>query len=450
MMLPAAVESRILQNQEEMIQTLLDLIAIPSVATSAPADGYPYGAACARALDKMLGHLKDLGMSCRNYDYHMGAADWDPALPPHLGILCHLDVVPAVREGWQSDPFAPVIRNGRIYGRGAIDDKGPAVSVLFALRAIREAGIPLRKNVRFLLGCNEENGSTDLEYYHTKDSMPPQVFTPDGSYPLIHLEKGMLRLQFTKQTKDPILSFSAGTAPNAVPADVSVRLSAPLCGTAKPGSQITQRDNEIAYKGVSAHASTPESGDNAITGLLTYLSQDSAFADCAALVRLFPHGCTDGSGLGIACADTESGALTCICSMLHVERGICTGCVDIRFPICTTKEAVLQQVQSAFAAAGFACTPLIQSDPHHTPEQSPLVQTLLQVYEAQTGTPGECIAIGGGTYVHDIPGGVAFGMEYPGWDYHMHAEDEFLPLDQFLDNTRMMAAAILRICGEGD
>ncbi len=136
--------------------------------------------------------------------------------------------------------------------------------------------------------------------------------------------------------------------------------------------------------------------------------------------------------------------------MLHVERGICTGCVDIRFPICTTKEAILQQVQSAFAAAGFACTPLIQSDPHHTPEQSPLVQTLLQVYEAQTGTPGECIAIGGGTYVHDIPGGVAFGMEYPGWDYHMHAEDEFLPLDQFLDNTRMMAAAILRICGEGD
>ena len=221
-----------------MIQTLLDLIAIPSVATSAPADGYPYGAACARALDKMLGHLKDLGMSCRNYDHHMGAADWDPALPPHLGILCHLDVVPAVREGWQSDPFAPVIRDSRIYGRGAIDDKGPAVSVLFALRAIREAGIPLRKNVRFLLGCNEENGSTDLEYYHTKDSMPPQVFTPDGSYPLIHLEKGMLRLQFTKQTKDPIFSFSAGTAPNAVPADASVSLSAPLCGTAKPGGQI--------------------------------------------------------------------------------------------------------------------------------------------------------------------------------------------------------------------
>ena len=107
-------------------------------------------------------------------------------------------------SNWKSDPFTAEIRDGRIYGRGAIDDKGPAVAVLYALRAIRESGIPLRKNVRFLLGCNEENGSTDLEYYMARHAMPPQVFTPDGSYPIIHLEKGMLRLQFTKATADPI------------------------------------------------------------------------------------------------------------------------------------------------------------------------------------------------------------------------------------------------------
>lgn len=113
-------------------------------------------------------------------------------------------------SNWKSDPFTAEIRDGRIYGRGAIDDKGPAVAVLYALRAIRESGIPLRKNVRFLLGCNEENGSTDLEYYMARHAMPPQVFTPDGSYPIIHLEKGMLRLQFTKATADPIARFSAG------------------------------------------------------------------------------------------------------------------------------------------------------------------------------------------------------------------------------------------------
>ena len=129
-----------------------------------------------------------------------------------------------------------------------------------------------------------------------------------------------------------------------------------------------------------------------------------------------------------------------------MENGTLTGCGDIRFPVCTTKETVLEQVQAAFAAKGFQCEALIQSDPHHTPKDSPFVQDLLAVYEEQTGTPGECIAIGGGTYVHDIPGGVAFGMEYPGWDYHMHGDDEFLPLEQLEENTRMMAAAILRIC----
>lgn len=134
--------------------------------------------------------------------------------------------------------------------------------------------------------------------------------------------------------------------------------------------------------------------------------------------------------------------------MLHIENGMLTGCVDIRFPVCTTKEAVLEQVQAAFAAKGFRCEARIQSDPHHTPKDTPFVQDLLAVYEEQTGTKGECIAIGGGTYVHDIAGGVAFGMEYPDWDYHMHGDDEFLPLEQLEENTCMMAAAILRICGE--
>ena len=347
-MLPEAVKTYIHTHRQEAVDTLSKLIGFPSVATPQPQDGFPYGKPAAEALDFMLEQLSALGMTCTNYDYHMGAADWDDTLPPHLGILCHLDVVPVVQANWTSDPFTAEIRNDRIYGRGAIDDKGPAVSVLFALRAIREAGIPLRKNVRFLLGCNEENGSTDLAYYLAHAAMPPQVFTPDGSYPIIHLEKGMLRLEFTKQTADPIVRFSAGTAPNAVPADASVSLSAAFCGAAKQGSQITCQGNKLAYKGVAAHASTPESGDNAITGLLTYLGSDAAFADCKALAQLFPHGCTDGSGLGIACADTESGALTCICSMLHVENGMLTGCVDIRFPVCTTKEAVLEQVQAAF------------------------------------------------------------------------------------------------------
>ena len=157
-MLPEAVKTYIHTHRQEAVDTLSKLIGFPSVATPQPQDDFPYGKPAAEALDFMLEQLSALGMTCTNYDYHMGAADWDDTLPPHLGILCHLDVVPAVQANWTSDPFTAEIRNDRIYGRGAIDDKGPAVAVLYALRAIKAAGIPLRKNVRFLLGCNEENG----------------------------------------------------------------------------------------------------------------------------------------------------------------------------------------------------------------------------------------------------------------------------------------------------
>ena len=163
-MLPEAVKTYIHTHRQEAVDTLSKLIGFPSVATPQPQDDFPYGKPAAEALDFMLEQLSALGMTCTNYDYHMGAADWDDTLPPHLGILCHLDVVPAVQANWTSDPFTAEIRNDRIYGRGAIDDKGPAVAVLYALRAIKAAGIPLRKNVRFLLGCNEENGSTDLAF----------------------------------------------------------------------------------------------------------------------------------------------------------------------------------------------------------------------------------------------------------------------------------------------
>lgn len=439
------IRSRIYANQGKMLETLAKLIAIPSVAVPAADGMYPYGDAPAKALDFMLAQLADMGMHCRNYDYHMGTADWTKDNTPYLGILCHLDVVPAVPENWKTAPYRMEIRDGRIYGRGAIDDKGPAVAVLYALKALKEVGVSLGKNLRFLLGCNEENGSTDLAYYLTKEKMPPNVFTPDGSYPLIHLEKGMLRLRFAKKTSDVLLAFSGGTVPNAVPALAQATVKNELL---PEHSEVVVSGNQISFHGIAAHASTPESGVNGITGLLTYLAKQRDFSDCKALSVLFPHGCTDGSGFGIACADAESGALTCVCSMLHLEDGQLQGCMDIRFPVCTTKEQIFAQVREKLAQAGFSCEVLIQSDPHHTPKETPLVQQLLAVYTEQTGKPGECVAIGGGTYVHDIPGGVAFGMEYPGWDYRMHGDDEFIPVQQLLENTEMMAAAILRICGE--
>lgn len=449
MKLPKQVADQIEANQSEMLETLRTLIAFPSIATAELEDGYPFGKPCADALRFMLQKAEQMGFSAQNFDDYIGSVDWMPEAQqqPELGILCHLDVVPVLAENWSSDPFVMEERDGCLFGRGCIDDKGPAVAVLYAMKAIRDAGVPLQKNVRFIMGCNEENGSSDLEYYQAHAAMPPHVFTPDGNYPLISIEKGMLRLQIQKQINDPICFMQAGTAPNAVPAVAEAQLTAAPQVPAEQ-AHLTVQGNTWQYTGLAAHASTPQTGDNAITGLCTALAQDARFSDCQALLQLFPHGVTDGSGLGIACTDETSGALTCICSMLTVEDGCMTGTVDIRFPLCTSKEALLQQLQERFAAYGFSCEALLASDPHCVPESDPFVQTLLAVYEAETGQPGQCLAIGGGTYVHDIPGGVAFGAEFPGWDYHMHGDDEFMPLAHLMQDVRMIAAAILALCAE--
>ena len=252
-----------------------------------------------------------------------------------------------------------------------------------------------------------------------------------------------------KNTKDSILLLKAGTAPNAVPAQAVCVLPALYHKLLPENCNIIANSDfvTLTWNGQAAHASTPETGNNAITGLLELLAKLPDFPMCKALSACFPHGCTDGSNLGIACEDAESGALTCICSQLEIQGDKWVGMIDIRYPICTTKEAIFQQVQKRLKEAGCSCKVIIQNDPHVVPKESPFVQTLLRIYEEETGEKGECIAIGGGTYVHDIPGGVAFGAEFPNWDYHMHGDDEFVPIEHLMKDVRMMAAAILELCG---
>jgi succinyl-diaminopimelate desuccinylase len=268
---------------------------------------------------------------------------------------------------------------------------------------------------------------------------------------LIAIEKGMMRIAFTGKITDPILHLQAGTAPNAVPAKSVSTILMTAVPTVLPENCIAEaidKDTvQLTWNGLAAHASTPETGNNAITGLLSLLATNENYTVCRALSALFPHGCTDGSGLGIACADETSGALTCICSQMQIEDGQLSGMIDIRYPLCTTKEAIFQTVQAAFQTARCSCEVVLQNDPHAVDTNSPFVQKLLHVYEEETGEKGECLAIGGGTYVHDIAGGVAFGAEFPGWDYHMHGDDEFIPISHLMQDVRMIAAAILEICG---
>lgn len=454
------------REKDNMLRDLGRLIAVRSVREE-PLPGKPFGEGPAAALREAEEILREMGFAPVNFENLVVTADLN-GREPVLGILCHLDVVPE-GSGWSTDPFKATIKDGKIYGRGAADDKGPAIAAMYALKAAREIAPELTRGCRIILGSAEETGHEDLTEYRKAHAMPPNLFTPDADYPVVNLEKGRLsplfEAKWEKSEALPRLAFlTGGETANRVPDQaraevlgVSMEDVEPLCRrfTEETGARLTAEPMEggvrVFAAGVGAHAAEPEKGVNAQTALLALL-RNLNLADCGstravtALCRLFPHGDTAGRALGIAVEDELSGALTLNFGVLKIdERGLSGGC-DLRLPLASTEENTDRALKNALEDAGFTVTGMEKSLVHHTPADTPFVQTLLRVYEAYTGEKGQCQSVGGQTYVHGIPGGVAFGCAFPGTDNRMHAADEFAVIDELILSARMFTQVILEMC----
>lgn len=449
-------------HTSEMVAALATLVKIPSVKGE-PCDGCPFGVEPKRALDKMLEMASDMGFTVRNHENYVGTIDFYPEGEPTLGILCHLDVVPE-GTGWKTPPYELTLNSGMLYGRGAMDDKGPAISVLYAMYALKKLGISLSQNVRFIVGTDEENGSADLAYYKNKEKLPERLFTPDGSYPVINAEKGMVRGEFTKPIESwgqkTICSFSGGTVINAVP-ELSY---AKVRGFDKneiaeifrkiPGVEFSLEENgdiiDITCRGKSAHASQPEGGKNAVTAMIALLgmlnTDDGTSQGFGMLSSLVPYGESDGASLGIKMSDEQSGALTFVHSICEYNGHEYRGKFDIRFPVTQNVESVRARLGERLCGTDVNICAFNGVEPHCVDENSDFIKKLLSVYEHVSGKRGRCIAIGGGTYVHETEGGVAFGAEFIGDDNRMHGANERMSMDLFKMNTRMYAEAILSLC----
>ena len=415
----------------DMLSTLSELIAIDS-SFREPSEGMPYGPGSAEALEYVRRFGESLGLRTRNIDNRVIVMDWAET-EPVLAVLSHADVVPADPAEWTTPPFEMNVRDDCIFGRGSVDDKGPTVAVLYAVKCLKELGLPLGKSFRFIVGGGEEVGCEDLEYYAEREPLPGMVITPDGSFPVLNCEKGMVHLTFSAPFSDPeITGLTAGGAINAIPDRCTVK-------TASPKSWAK------TYKGRAAHGSRPENGDNAVTMFLSEYEGDNSLL--RGLKALFPHGEYDGASCGLGFEDSLTGKMTCALTRLNLENGRLCGGIDIRFPIDRTSSEITGIIEDALGRLGFTRDSLDTMEPHRVPEDSLLVRTLLSVYERVSGRKGECIAEGGITYVHNTPGGVAFGAEYPWEQNNMHGADEHIPLATFRDNFLMYAEAILELCG---
>lgn len=464
------IERYFADKKEELTAAAARLIAVPSVAGE-PAPGKPFGEGPALALAEALKLAEEMGLSVENVDGYAAAADLNDQ-ETRLHILTHLDVVDG-GSGWTvTEPFAPLVKDDLLYGRGAGDDKGPTAAALLALRAVKELGIPLRYNARLIMGTDEENGCSDIAYYYRKHPYAPYTFSPDARFPLINIEKGHYHPLFSKtwplETALPrVLSVTGGPRINVVPPEARAVVAGLgeaefrlFCdrAAAETGARFLLSEVSggihILCSGTGGHAAEAEKANNALTALLQLLSV-LPLAPCPctealhALHTLFPHGDNLGKALGIAQKDTLSGDLTMAFTMLTLGETGFEARFDSRTALCATEENCRRKVEAVLKRLGIAVTGYeTMEPPHHTPADSPFVKTLLDCYELYTGNKGECLVIGGATYVHEIPGGVAFGCTMPGFETFMHGPDERMSLTDLLTSAKIFAEAITRICGE--
>lgn len=439
--------------QEELIQSLQSLIRIPSVK-AAPTPGGPFGAPINAALEKTLALAERLGFQTRNLDGYVGLVEYGGG-EETLGVLAHLDVVPE-GEGWTLPAFGGEIRDGILYGRGATDDKGPALNALYALYAIKEAGIPLGRRVQLIFGTDEESGWGCMNYFKEKEPLPQIAFSPDGEYPLVFSERAIVQATYEADAAGTSVRVECGERANVVPGSAHALLPLPPTQVAVPEGfslELSKAEQGVSARvgGLGAHASTPEVGRNALQLLLCLLQtlplegRDAQIANTLhAAFKMEMH----GEGLGLDTED-ESGRLTINPGILHWDEEKVRFTIDARVPRSLATDALLARVKEALAPAGFTLAHTHVQKGHFVDINSELVQKLLGVYRAQTGdveTPP--LAIGGGTYARAMPMAVAFGCEYPNDPMLAHMPDECVSLERIRQNTHMMADAIVALAGK--
>ncbi len=453
------------ERKEELLSELQQLIQIESVLDENNATpDMPFGQGPLDALHFMLNKGESAGMRVKNIDHMAGHIEMGEG-QELLGILCHVDVVP-VGDGWTYPPFEGRIVDGKLFGRGAIDDKGPTIAAWLAMKMVKDSGIKLDKRVRMIIGTDEESGFRCVNRYFEKEEMPTIGFAPDADFPLINAEKGIAHLIFSQKNKaaadETLLSFTAGKRINMVPDSAEAK----LVSVSEDGATNFQRflqENEtegsltkaqdhyiIAIKGKSAHAMEPEKGVNAAVLLAQFLTTELTgngltFVQFIADVFGKDH---FGTALTLNYRDEMSGETTLNPGIIKFDANGGTIEVSMRYAVTYSFEEKITAAQQVLAQADFTLDVASDSAPHYIPEEDELVQTLVAVYQKYTNDFSQVLSTGGGTYARVLNKGVAFGMLFPGEADVAHQKDEFVDVENLITAAAIYAEAIVKLASK--
>lgn len=474
----AEIQKKIEENEEEMLQTLQELVAIKSVEEAATSD-FPFGAGVHEALIYMLNKADADRFNSLNVDEHGGHIEFGGNLYDEqgevigieketMGILGHLDVVPE-GDGWKYDPYGGEIVDGKMYGRGTSDDKGPLLAAYFAMRAIRDAGYEPQKKVRLILGLDEETNWKGMDYYTKKVPLVDFGFAPDSKFPVIHGEMGLLVFEVAKKINKSVVkglqfrNMSGGIAANVVPEFAKLLLRADSYDALKEkldafkeetGYSLTARQRgkslEIAAKGTSAHGATPWKGVNAISILMAF-AKHIGFAneDICEFIDFYNKHIgfeTNGMSLGCGLSDDVSGDLILNVGLVKMDEEVARLLINVRYPLTVTEEQVFDGMKAVAEMYHLGIVKLQHMPPLYRTIEDPMVCTLMDVYQKQTGDmKSRPLVIGGATYARSMQNIVAFGALFPEEMDGMHQKDECISLDSLKKATVIYAEAIFRL-----
>ncbi|EHJ52056.1 dipeptidase PepV [Streptococcus macacae] len=456
------------KRRGDILADLFRLLQIKSEREDSKADAkHPFGPGPVQALEHFLKMAERDGYETKNVNNYAGHFEYGQG-EEVLGIFAHLDVVPA-GSGWNIDPYLPEIINGKLYARGASDDKGPTIACYYGLKIIKELGLPVSKKVRFIVGTDEESGWADMDYYfeHVGLPEPDFGFSPDAYFPIINGEKGNVTayLHFGGDNGGSfsLKSFNGGLRDNMVPEAATAVFSAPVSlselqakldaftADYQPAAELKEEagDFVLSFYGKSAHGSTPEAGVNGATYLALFLSQfdfagaAKAYLELAGKTLLDDH---DANKIGLAYTDEKMGSVSMNPGVFQFKADAKDNTIALNFRYPQGMDA--QTIKAGLEKlAGIQKVTLSkrQHEPHYVPMDDPLVSTLLSVYEKHTGDKGHEWVIGGGTFGRLLKRGVAFGAMFPHSEDTMHQANEFIEVEDLYKAAAIYAEAIYEL-----
>ncbi len=455
-------------RKEELIKDLFGLLQIESVKDlTTKTSKYPMGENVGKALEYILHLSNEAGFKTKNVDGFAGYAEHGNYTDDdHVGVLCHVDVVPATGD-WSSPPFEPTIRDGKIFARGSIDDKGPTMAAFYGLKLVKELGLPMKRNVRIIFGTDEESGMSCMRHYQQVEKMPTLGFAPDADFPIINAEKGQMSIKIVQNksshsTKANInlVSFSAGTRINMVPEQATAVLSGNISEVAEKFEEYCKENQyhhsmevftdkiKLSLFGISAHAMEPFAGRNAGTALGEFLSSFQLQSDVQPFLSLLSelHNDYYGEKIGISYSDDVTGSLTVNPGIIQYKHdGEATIFLNMRCPVTLDFKQTKEKIVKAVEDKGFSIAEYRESSPHFVDGDDPMIQALQKVYQEETNLEPTLLSSGGATYARFIEKGVAFGACFPGKEYRAHQQDEYIEVEDLLKATAIYARAIYEL-----